>query len=109
MRVSRNFIKTTPVWRYQDNSIYLAINGRSVIEPGEPDGVHITRVNVPAKFETDPNTGNVQSVTFLDGAMMQLAVYGDADTDSEGWTVTKQGNETIFTKFGSAETLVIRW
>ena len=35
----------------------------------------------------------------------ELAVQGTATTSCDGWTVTQQNGETIFTKFGSGEVL----
>ena len=44
-------------------------------------------------------------IHFLSGGMMEAAVEGEATTDSPGWKVTHRNNETIFTKFGSEESL----
>ena len=39
--------------------------------------------------------------------MMSVRVSGDAKTKSKGWKVTKDGKDTVFVKFGKADTLKI--
>ena len=70
------------------------------------DSAHLAQVNTPAQITP---TEDGADVAFWEDGMMEAVVDGPAVTDSEGWTVTRQGDQTIFTKFGSADTLQIRY
>ena len=41
--------------------------------------------------------------------MMEAVAVGKAQTSSVGWTVTEANGNTVFTKYGSADTLQIRY
>lgn len=93
------------VWRRDGQSFYLALDKAVTLSADLPAAdTHLTRVNLPAKIELQDGGA---SVTFLDDGMMQLAVSGAAQTTSEGWTVSQNGDETVFTKFGAADSIAI--
>ncbi len=46
-------------------------------------------------------------LSFTQGGMMQAEVEGTVSTPSEGWTMTRTGENTLFTKFGEAQELVL--
>ena len=91
------------VWMKNGREIVLGLN-RSV-RIGlltQPQESHISRINMASELTMTENGAKVQ---FLSGGMMELAVQGNASTTSDGWTVTEQNGEIIFTKFGSGESL----
>lgn len=96
------------VWYRYGNCIYVGLNRNvRIYESSKQTKVpHIERVNIAAKIEkTDDGT----AVMFLDGGMMQLVVDGDASTTSEGWIITRENERTVFTKYGDAAILDIKY
>jgi len=96
------------VWYREGNCIYAGLNRdiRVYETRRRSDSPHIERINVAAKIEI---TGTGAVVDFLDGGMMQLVVDGEASTASEGWTVTKADGKTVFTKYGKAAALELKY
>ncbi len=45
----------------------------------------------------------------VDDGMMQVVVSGGATTADTGWEITDQNGKTVFTKYGSMETLTISY
>lgn len=91
------------VWQRKDCELVLGLN-RTVCLTMQPmeETTHISRINMAAELTMQENGAKVQ---FLSGGMMELAVVGKASTTCEGWIVTEQNGETIFTKFGNEEIL----
>ncbi len=92
------------VWMQNGREIILGLNRSVRLGALQTQGqdCHITRINMAADVEL---TENGAQINFLSGGMMELAVKGKASTASDGWIVTEQNGETIFTKFGSNEVL----
>ena len=95
---------------YRDGQdLYLSLNRPVSVYQGEEEEepVHLEQVNLPAQIQKGENG---VTIAFQDGGMMQAIVSGTALTDTEGWTVTQtEDGRTVFTKFGAAETLSIRY
>ena len=94
--------------RYQKgNSLYVSLDRPAALTKAErAGGAHLARVNTPARI-TPSESG--AEVAFLEDGMMEAVVDGNAVTSCVGWTVTRQENQTIFTKYGGADTLQIRY
>ena len=97
------------VWYTSGNSLYLGLNKAVSVytaDGGEKEATHVERINIPAKVETT-DTGAI--IKFLDGGMMQAVVSGKAVTTDIGWIITDQNGKTVFTKYGTMETLTISY
>ena len=101
------FMTDADVWYRDGNALYIALN-RPVrlyrAARNAADGAHLEKVNMASKIT---KTEKGASVEFLDDGMMQLAVAGDAEINAPGWDITRADGRTVFTKFGTAETLEI--
>lgn len=94
------------VCRVSDNAMYVSLDKAVNITKGEKsDKLSIAEVNVPARIKLK-NDG--ATVKFVDGGMMSVKVLGDVMTSSDGWNVKRDGEYTVFTKFGAADTLKIK-
>ena len=95
------------VWYQKGNSLYVSLDRPVTLTKAvRTGGAHLARVNAPARIT--PVEGGAE-VVFREDGMMEAVVDGPAVTSSVGWTVTRQDGETIFTKYGSADTLQIRY
>ncbi len=88
------------VWYREGNAVVLGLNRSvTVSRNGEEEGgAHIRRINMAANIGM---TDTGAKVDFLSGGMMELAVEGNATTDTPGWTVIEREHETVFTKYGT--------
>lgn len=93
------------VWKATENAVYVSLDKTVELTKGsDGDKLKITDVNIPATIK---HTGKGATVRFADGGMMSVRVEGDATTASKGWKTEKDGDFTVFTKFGEADTLKI--
>ena len=116
-------IKTdADVWKFIDNCLYIGLNKEvhvyadtaehdaGTVEGGESIeyelAPHITRINLPAEIKM---TESGARVTFREGGMMQIAVSGTVSTTGSGWIVTSSGEDTVFTKYGEADSIVLSY
>ena len=103
------FTTDADVW-YQaaDGSLYVGLNRPVTVTPaaGTEEGAHLKQVNVPADITM---TEDGAELAFHEGGMMQVTVSGTVSTPSEGWTITRSGRDTVFTKYGSADTLTLHF
>ena len=95
------------VWYQKGNSLYVSLDRPVTLTRTERSGsAHLAQVNTPARITLDDGGAEV---AFLEDGMMEAVVDGAAVTSSVGWTVTRQEDQTVFTKYGSADTLQIRY
>ena len=95
------------VWYQKGNSLYVSLDRPvTLTKTARGGGAHLARVNTPAQITLVEGGAEV---AFREDGMMEAVVDGAAVTGSEGWTVTRQGDQTVFTKFGRADTLQIRY
>ena len=95
------------VWYQRGNSLYVGLDRPvTLTKTTRAEDAHLTQVNTPARITL---TEGGAEVAFLEDGMMEAVVDGAADTGSEGWTVTRQGDQTVFTKYGGADTLQIQY
>ena len=104
------FTTDADVW-YQaaDGSLYVGLNRPVTITEqtsGGEETPHLKQVNVPADITM---TEDGAELAFHEGGMMQVTVSGTVSTPSEGWTITRSGRDTVFTKYGSADTLTLHF
>ncbi len=92
------------VWYRKGNSLFVSLNSPVSVSTEETASC-LRQVNLPAEINVLENGAEV---TFLSDGMLQVVCHGKAQTDSEGWTVTEQNGNTVFTKYGSADTLLIQ-
>lgn len=89
-----------------EHDLTVSLDGAVTLSPEALEDSRLKRVNLPAKITADEDGAQI---AFLDGGLMEVCVRGEAATDSEGWETETREDETIFTKFGDAETLRIAW
>ena len=95
------------VWYQRDNSLYVSLDRPvTLTKAARTDGAHLARVNTPARITL---VDGGAEVAFQEGGMMEAVVDGAAVTSCVGWTVTRLDGQTVFTKYGSADTLQIRY
>ena len=95
------------VWYQKGNSLYVSLDRTvTLTRTVRADSAHLAQVNTPAQITLVEGGAEV---AFLENGMMEAVVDGAAVTSCVGWTVTQQNNQTIFTKYGSADTLQIRY
>jgi len=92
------------VWRRMGSSLYLSLDHEVSVRKGETGSAHLRRVNLPADIRRE---GEDLVVDFAQGGLMQVEAEGTVSTPSEGWTLTRNGVNTLLTKFGDAEELVL--
>lgn len=94
------------VWHRKGNSLYLSLGETATVSRSETQSP-LRQVNLPAEITMLENGAEI---TFLEDGMMQVVTPKGytADTTTVGWTVTEQGDNLVFTKYGSADTLQIR-
>jgi hypothetical protein len=84
--------------------IYAALNRPITVKAGVSNAARISRINIAARVTM---TDNGAQIAFLDDGLMEIAVSGGASTDAPDWEVRERGGFTVFTKFGTAETIKI--
>lgn len=92
------------IWYWDGRDLILGLN-REVkvsVSSSQPNTPHLRRINMAADVTM---TDDGAEVRFLSGGMMEASVEGEATTDSPGWKVAHRENETVFTKYGSQESL----
>ena len=95
------------VWYQKGNSLYVSLDRPvTLTKTARSDGAHLAQVNTPAQITLVEGGAEV---AFREDGMMEAVVDGAAVTSSVGWTVTQQGDQTVFTKYGAADTLQIRY
>lgn len=99
-----SYVPDSAVWTRGENCIYTSLgDGITLKNNMINDNIHIKQVNIPA----DISVGRGANVKFKDSGLMYVRVEGEADTPSPDWTVIKRNGDTIFMKFGKAQTLKI--
>ena len=95
------------VWYQKGNSLYVSLDRPvTLTKTARSEGAHLTRVNTPARITLVEGGAEV---AFREDGMMEAVVDGAAVTSCVGWTVTRLEGKTIFTKYGGADTLQIRY
>ncbi len=93
------------VYKVKENTIYVALDKTVTVEKGERQEINIKEINIPAEVKLKNNSAVID---FKDGGMMSVRVAGSVSTDSKDWKMEKDGNDTLFTKFGKSEKLKIK-
>ncbi len=93
------------VSRVEGNAIYVSVGNGVIVSEGSNSGLRIKGVNTPARIKTNRNSATIR---FLEEGMMSVRVEGEAYTKSKGWKTEKDGHDTVFVKFGKADTLKIK-
>ena len=94
------------VWYREGNTFYLGLNRPVTLTftgSGE-ETPHVRQVNVPAEI-TAQEDGAV--ISFRSDGMLQAVITGSASTSDEGWTVTEEKGNTVFTRYGDVAELHI--
>ena len=94
------------VQKLQDGALYISLDKPATIAFNDAAVSPIVSVNIPAHITA---TENGASLTFRDDGLMQVSVIGTASTDCAGWNIETTDGITTFSKFGSAETLEIKF
>ncbi len=101
---ARAYTTDAAVWYREGNSLFVSLGSPVTVSVAETPSC-LRQVNLPSEITVLDNGAEVK---FLSDGMLQVVCHGKAQTDSEGWTVTEQNGNTVFTKYGSADTLQIR-
>lgn len=102
-----SYVTDSKVWHREGSSLFVSLMDEVTVSPVFPENLSCLRqVNLPAEIKVLENGAEVR---FLDDGMMEAVVVGKAQTSSVGWTVTEANGNTVFTKYGSADTLQIRY
>lgn len=95
------------VWYQKGSSLYVSLDRPvTLTKAARADSAHLAQVNTPARITLVEGGAEV---AFYENGMMEAVVDGAAVTSCVGWTVTQLDGKTIFTKFGGADTLRIRY
>ena len=94
------------VFRRSGNSLFVRLNKPVHVSTEPVASTRLEQVNLPCEIRLLDNGADI---TFLSDGMMQVDVRGSAETSSVGWTVTRRDGKTVFTKYGSEDTLQIRY
>ncbi|MBR0140561.1 MAG: VCBS repeat-containing protein, partial [Firmicutes bacterium] len=99
------FSSDSNIWFREGNDIVISLDKSAKIKKEEGSRSRLRQVNMAAGISK--GTGSVK-ISFLSGGMMQAVVDGKASTKDPGWTVVEFDGKTMFTKYGSLETLTIK-
>lgn len=102
---ANHYTTDAKVWTRRGNSLLVSLDGDVQIYSAETPASPLRQVNLPAEITV---TENGAGLSFREGGMMQVVTHGTCTTDSPGWTVTDWDGNTVFTKYGSADTLRIQ-
>lgn len=94
------------VQKWHDGALYISLDKPASIDFSGAAASPIVSVNIPADITVSEN---IASLAFLDDGLMQVSVKGKATTDCAGWNIETIDGITTFSKFGSAETLEIKF
>ena len=101
------FAVDADVWYQRGNSLFVSLNRPVTLTAGElSQAAHLTQVNLPADITL---LSNGADIAFQADGMLQVVVAGDAVAASAGWDVETRDGKTIFTKYGEADTLSLRF
>ena len=93
------------MYKTEENILFVSLDKTVTVKQGKSDALNIKGVNIPAKVEVKKDSAVID---FKDGGEMIVRVAGNATTQSKGWTVQKDGKDTVFIKFGNAQKLKIK-
>lgn len=108
-KLSESNIETdAAVWYRDGNNLYASADKpfRIYKVNKAPAETHLERVNIAAEIT---ETADGCTVVFKDGGMLQCVVAGKAETEGIGWLVKQENGKTVFTKYGEADTLNIKF
>ena len=94
------------MWRQEGNCLYLSLDKETAVWKGAREGTYLRKVNLPAALTWE---GDTLTVDFATGGRMEVEVDGDVSTPSEGWTMTRTGERTKFTRWGDPAELVLHF
>jgi hypothetical protein len=77
--------------------------------PSPADSSMLLRVNMAAELDTAGEAEGSVTVRFLSDGMMEALVRGEAFTQDPGWKAIRLGENTLFIKYGSNETLTVQY
>ena len=89
------------VSRAENGSITVSLEDTAMISKTARQGLDITGVNLPAEIK---RTDKGARISFKKGGLMIVRVRGEASAP-EGWAEKHVGDETLYMKFGNAETV----
>ena len=93
------------VYKAEGNTLFVSLDKTVTVKQGKSNALNIKGVNIPAKIEVKKDSAVID---FKDGGQMIVRVAGNATTNSKGWTIQKDGKDTVFIKFGNAQKLKIK-
>ena len=100
------FVTDASVYKTEKNVMSLGVNSVVTVKRGLSGGdINIREINLPAEVKIK---GSSAVIDFKDGGMMYARVKGDAVCTSKGWETQKDGNDTVFVKFGKADKLKVK-
>ena len=86
------FVTDAAVYKSEGNTLTLSLDKTVAVREGKTDEIRIKDINLPSKVRTNEDK---TTISFKEGGQMIVRVSGDALTDSDGWTVEKDGKDTV--------------
>lgn len=98
---------SSAVRRERGGALYISLEGETVIKFNfDEPRTRLLNINIPAEIELFDSGA---SLSFKDDGMMQFSVLGKAETDADGWDIKHENGITVFTKFGKAENISVKY
>lgn len=101
------FTVDADVWYQRGNSLFVSLSRPVTLTEGtRTETPHLTQVNLPADLTIHADGAEI---AFSEDGMLQVVVEGQAVAASAGWDTETRDGKTIFTKYGEADTLSLRY
>ncbi len=103
---AEEYTHNASVGRTEKNSLYVSVEKPVTITKTTGNGdMEISMINLPSDIRLRENSAEIK---FKTSGLMYVRVKGKAYTEDETWTVSTDGEDTVFTKFGDREKLRIK-
>lgn len=101
-----DYATSASVWRQEGNCLYLSLDRDAAVWRGERPEGYLRKVNLPASLTWE---GDTLTLDFAEGGLMEVEVEGNVSTPTEGWTMTRTGERTLFTRRGDPAALELHF
>ncbi len=98
-----------------NRDVHIDLDAQNASEAGSQHGLpaekasRLLRVNMAAELDCSREAEGSITISFLSDGMMEALVRGEAFTQDPGWKAIRLGDNTLFIKYGSNETLTVQY